>query len=96
MQSEAKTVLLNALDDKESPLYLSKNVNAIIEYLRQRGFSVKKSFVKAVLQTRKGGYIRISNISERKISEVSRAFDIKQAFWVCLHGDVVVLSRKQG
>ena len=86
MQSEAKSVLLNALDDKESPLYLSKNVNAIIEYLRQRGFSVKKPFVKAVLQTRKTGYIGISNFSERKISEVSRSYDVKQAFWVCLHG----------
>ena len=95
MQSEAKSVLLNALDDKESPLYLSKNVNAIIEYLRRRGFSVKKPFVKAVLQTRKTGYIGISNFSERKISEVSRSYDVKQAFWVCLHGDVVVLSRKK-
>ena len=95
MESDAKSVLIQALNDKQSPLFLSKSVEAIMKYMNQRGFKVTRPFVKSILQSRKSATIGISNVSERKISEVSRPYDIKQAFWICLHGDVIVLSRQK-
>lgn len=95
MDSAAKSVLLRALSDKESPLFMSKSTEAVMEFMKQNGFKVKRPHVKSILQSRKSAAIGISNASERKISEVSRPYDIKQAFWVCMHGDVIVLSRQK-
>ena len=95
MDSAARSLLLRALSDKESPLFMTKSTEAVMEYMKRYGYKLKRPLVKSILQSRKSSMIGITNASERKISEVSKPFDIKQAFWVCMHGDVIVLSRQK-
>ena len=48
MDSAAKSVLLRALSDKESPLFMSKSTEAVMEFMKQNGFKVKRPHVKSI------------------------------------------------
>ena len=86
-------ILSSALNDKKSPLFLSKNVKRIATFLKKRGFDIDEKTIKSFLAEKKSAPIVIKNKSERKIREISRPFNGPQQFFQLCHCDLIVLSR---
>lgn len=86
-------ILSSALNDKKSPLFLSKNVKRIATFLEKRGFDIDEKTIKSFLAEKKSAPIVIKNKSERKIREISRPFNGPQQFFQLCHCDLIVLSR---
>ena len=49
MQNSARDILASALNDKKSPLFLSKNIKRIGKFLKKKGFDINEKTIKAFL-----------------------------------------------
>ena len=93
MQNSARDILASALNDKKSPLFLSKNIKRIGKFLKKKGFDINEKTIKAFLAEKKSAPLVTKNKSERKISELSRPFIGPQEFFRLCHCDLIVLSK---
>ena len=90
-----RKILKEALTDKNSKVYLSKNVAEIQEYLRELGTNIKRQDIKSFLLTQRSAAQITKNASRRKKSEVSRSFDVKHEFFYSLYSDICYLSKNR-
>ena len=84
--------LKKAVLEKTSPVFLSKNVDKIKQYLWQNGKIVNANEIKAYLASQKSHSQIHSNISRRKIAEVGKSFNNAQQYGRNFHTDIIVLS----
>ena len=91
--NSARKVLSTALNDKQSPLFLSKNVKRIESFLKKRGFNIDKKTIGSFLAEKKSASIVTKNYSNRKIAEISQPFNGPQNFFQVCHCDLIVLSK---
>ena len=93
MPEEDKTnILKRAILEKNSPVFLSKNIKKIKQYLWQNGKDVSENEIKSYLTTQKSHSQINSNISRRKIAEVGKSFNNAQQYGRNWHTDIIVLS----
>ena len=95
MEREQNELINRGLNDPDSPIYMSNNALYIQKFLHRLGFSVSLDAIKTVLKKRKTGVLYDVRHGERKISEVSKSYAWRGAYWSHMHGDLAVLSRKQ-
>ena len=90
-----RNLLNEALNDKNSPLFLSKNVGRIFSFFQKQGKNINKKHIASFLAEKKSAKIVISNASNRKIAEVSRPFIGPQSFFQLCYCDLIVLSKNR-
>ena len=93
VRGSARKILQEALDDKHSPLFLSKNITRIESYLNKRGLDVKRDEISSFLAEKKSAIIARKNFSKRTIAEKSAPFNGAPNFFQVCHTDLIVLSK---
>lgn len=90
---DSTVILKELLKNKNSPLFLSKNINRIKRYLYENGIHIEKRAIKGILASVKSNSQITNNSSRRKTAEIGKIFETSQQFGRILHSDILVLSK---
>ena len=90
---DASLELKKAWKNSKSKIYLSKNVDEIQNYLKQNGMKLGKDEIKHLLNLQKSDGVNYKNYGKRDISETSKSFVQREAFFANVHVDLMVLSK---
>ena len=86
--------LRGAWMDKNSSIFMTKNLKTLIEYCRDNGLDLKRGQLSQFLEEQNSSNIRNDNISERRISQLSKSFVTRGKFFSQLHGDIFYITKK--
>ena len=92
-EKNALKILESAVADETSETYMIKNAKKLHKLLWIKGIKIPIETIRSYLGTLKSAPINYNRNNERVISELSRPFVSKPAFFSDVHGDTLVLSK---
>ena len=92
-EKNAQKILKSAVEDETSDTYLIKNAKKLHKFLWIKGIDIPIETISGYLGTLKSAPTNYNKTNERMISELSRPFVSKPAFFSDIHGDTLVLSK---